>query len=68
MLNSSFHFLVIKTRLFGVNHLLSDSVKFGTKCFTSDSDDLLAVDGEAMAVLPSLYLRQQLNQVPPIVD
>uniref|UniRef100_A0A0D9ZV21 Carbohydrate kinase PfkB domain-containing protein n=1 Tax=Oryza glumipatula TaxID=40148 RepID=A0A0D9ZV21_9ORYZ len=38
-------------------------VKFGTKCFTSDSDDLLAVDGEAMAVLPSLYLRQQLNQI-----
>uniref|UniRef100_A0A0E0DMX6 MaoC-like domain-containing protein n=1 Tax=Oryza meridionalis TaxID=40149 RepID=A0A0E0DMX6_9ORYZ len=31
-------------------------VKFGTKCF-SDSDDLLAVDGEAMAVLPSLYLK-----------
>uniref|UniRef100_A0A0E0KZA8 MaoC-like domain-containing protein n=2 Tax=Oryza punctata TaxID=4537 RepID=A0A0E0KZA8_ORYPU len=38
-------------------------VKFGTKCFTSDSDNLLAVDGEALAVLPSLYLRQQLNQV-----
>ncbi|KAG8062807.1 hypothetical protein GUJ93_ZPchr0003g17474 [Zizania palustris] len=32
-------------------------VRFATKCFTGDGVSSLAIDGEAMAVLPSLHLR-----------
>ncbi|KAL6653135.1 hypothetical protein ACP70R_012060 [Stipagrostis hirtigluma subsp. patula] len=32
-------------------------VKFATKCFTYEEENSLAIDGEAMAILPTLELR-----------
>ncbi|KAL6653137.1 hypothetical protein ACP70R_012062 [Stipagrostis hirtigluma subsp. patula] len=32
-------------------------VKFATKCFTNEEEGSLAIDGEAMAILPTLELR-----------
>ncbi|KAL6640965.1 hypothetical protein ACP70R_019146 [Stipagrostis hirtigluma subsp. patula] len=32
-------------------------VKFATKCFTAEEEGSLAIDGEAMAILPTLELR-----------
>jgi hypothetical protein len=34
--------------------LIPRSVKFETKCFTEKDESSLAIDGEAMAVLPTL--------------
>jgi hypothetical protein len=35
------------------------SVKFATRCFTDEEESSAAIDGEAMAILPTLELASE---------